>query len=174
MNPEKEQQERLRSQKEALRSGNRIAVLTTLKEIRIQGHVSILPELFDLLMEQEDPQILLETRTLLNDLKDQQAASILAGAVINPEYKEIVHILASACWQNGLLYGAYLDHFVKAAILGDYATAIEAFTVIEGCIGEVEKEQRERSLDTIKSHLPEADEQKRPLLLELVKVIADY
>jgi hypothetical protein len=174
MDPEKENQERLSNHIVALRSGNRTAILATLRELRAEGHYSILPELFDILLDQEDQQILTETRRLLNDIKDQQAAAILAGAINNEEYRGISTDLAAACWQNGLSYGEYLDQFVEAAISGDYSTAIEAFTVIEDSIGEVEKNQRERFMETIRSRLPEVDAQKKSLLLELIKVIDNY
>ena len=174
MDTEKGQKEKLKNQIAALRSGNKTAILVTLKEIRTQGDISIIPELFDLLLDQEDSQIIAETTALLNDLKDQKAASVLAEAINNPEYQDIVQILVAACWQNGLSYGAYLDQFVEVAVRADYATSIEAFTVIEGAIGEVEKEQRAGSIQTIQKHLSDTDEQKQSLLRELVKVIASY
>jgi hypothetical protein len=174
MDPELEQKKKLKNQIASLRSGNKTAILVTLKEIRREGDVSILPELFDLLMDQEDDQILTETCSLLNDLKDQQAAAILGAAITDPEYKGITRMLVAACWQNGLSYGKYLDQFVRVAIDEDYATAIEAFTVIEGAIGEVEQEERKRSIELIQAHLPHSDNQKKPLLRELVKVISEY
>jgi hypothetical protein len=174
MDPDAGKKEKLKRQINALRSGNKTAILGSLREIRSEGDVSILPELFDLLLDQEDAQIIAETTTLLNDLKEQKAAAVLAGAINNPEYNPIVQVLVAACWQNGLSYGAYLDQFVQVAIREDYATAIEAFTVIEGAIGEVETDQRTRSVQTIQKHLPGADEQKGSLLRELVKVISNY
>jgi hypothetical protein len=174
MDPELEKKNKLRNQISALRSGNRTAILVTLKEIRREGDVSILPELFNLLIDQEDTQLVAETCSLLNDLKDQEAASILASAITNPEYKGIIQILVAACWQNGLSYGHYLDQFVQVAVKEDYATAIEAFTVIEGAIGEVEQDQRNRSVEIIQAHLPASDDQKKSLLRELVKVIEGY
>jgi len=174
MEPENEKQARLKQQIAALRSGNRAAILSTLREVRIDGDVSILPELFELLLNQEDEQVLLETRTLLNDLKDQEAAPVLAGAINQAAYEGIAHHLVAACWQNGLSYGKYLDRFVDAAIHGSYETTIEAFTVIEGAIGEVDEPQRQRSVRSIHAHLGEVDDQKKILLLELVKVINSY
>jgi hypothetical protein len=174
MDPDTRKKEKLKNQITALRSGNKTAILGSLKEIRSEGDVSILSELFDLLLDQEDSQIIAEATSLLNDLKEQKAAPVLAGAINNPEYKPIVQVLVAACWQNGLSYGAYLDQFVHVAIREDYATAIEAFTVIEGVIGEVGTDQRERSIRTIEKHLPDSDDQKSSLLRELVNVISNY
>ena len=75
---------RQKQQINALRSGNRTAVLETLKELRSSGRVFILPELFNLLADQEDAEIISVTASLLNDLKDQEAAPLLV-VHIKPE-----------------------------------------------------------------------------------------
>jgi len=173
MDPENDQK-RVARQIAALRSGNRSVILSSLKEVRMEGHVAVIPELFNLLLDQEDDQILLETRNILNDLKDPRAADILAGAINQSSYEEIRSTLVAACWQNGLSYGDYLEEFVEAAIQGDYMTAIEAFTVIEGAIGEVEQARREKAIERIRKKMTDVDEQKRILLAELIKVITNY
>lgn len=167
-------QKKLARQFDALRSGNRTAILGALKELRMEGELAVLPELFELLLDQEDEQILADTRNILNDLKDPQAAAIIAGAINKNEYEEIRSVLVAACWQNGLSYGDYLEEFVKAALHGDYMTTIEAFTVIEGTIGEVDQSRREKAIETIRTQMAGADEQKKRLLSELVSVIASF
>jgi hypothetical protein len=72
---------KLHGQIQSLRSGNRNAILDTLKELRSEGSVSILPELFQVLLVQEDEQIQGEITSLLNDLKDKEAAEVLAALV---------------------------------------------------------------------------------------------
>ncbi|MCK5692149.1 MAG: hypothetical protein KAI08_04850, partial [Bacteroidales bacterium] len=58
---------KLRQQITSLRSSNRSAILETLKELRSDGDVSVLPELFNLMLIQEDEEILGAITTLLND-----------------------------------------------------------------------------------------------------------
>ena len=89
--------EKLKQQIESLRSSNRRAILDTLKELRFEGDVSVLPELFNLMLDQEDMEILDEICALLNDLKEKEAAEILAEAIRNPEYKEIHAHAQRAC-----------------------------------------------------------------------------
>jgi hypothetical protein len=173
MEPEKEQK-RLARQIEALRSGNRTAILGSLKELRTEGEVAVLPEIFDLLLDQEDEQILTDAANILNDLKDPRAAEVLARAINKKAYEEIRSVLVGACWQNGLSYGEYLEEFVEAAIDGDYMTAIEAFTVIEGAIGDVEQARREKAMEKIRRSMAGMDHQKKILLAELVRVIDHY
>lgn len=174
MDPNQHKENRLKLQVQALRSGNRSAILGALRELRRDGNVSILPDLFELLLEQEDEQVRGEIVSVLNDLKKKEAAPILAEAIANPAYAGIQNLLVSACWQNGLAYGKYINIFVEVAISGTYDTAIEAFTVIEETAGDLEQEQREQLIHVIKSRMQEVEEQKKPLLSELIKVIANY
>ena len=81
MDPENHEENRLNNQIQSLRSGNRSAISTTLKELRSHGDVSILPVLFDLLLDQEDQQIVGDVSSILNDIKDEEAAPILSGAL---------------------------------------------------------------------------------------------
>lgn len=165
---------KLKQQITALRSSNRSAILETIKELRSDGDVSVLPELFNLMLIQEDEEILSQITSLLNDLKNKEAAEILARAIGNPEYRQIQTTLLAACWQNGLSYGKYLPTFVDALISGSYESAIEAFTVIEEAVGELEPNERISLVRSMKSRLKQVEEQKKILYVELVKVIENY
>lgn len=174
MEQEQEREYRLKQLVRALQSGNRSAILGALRETRYTGSVDILPELFELLMDQEDQQIAAEITGLLNDLKEQEAAGVLAEAIDNPDYAPISTVLVAACWQNGLSYEQYTDIFVRAAIRGDYTTAIEAFTVIEEEAGNLGQEQRHRLAGMLAIGMENVDDQKKILLKELVRVITLY
>ncbi len=171
---EEEKNDKLRAQIQSLRSGNRSAILSTLKEFRAHGHISILPDLFDLLVEQESEEVIAEITSLLNDLKDQEGAELLSKAIANPDYMEVQAHLVAACWQNGLAYGKYVDTFLEVVITGEYSAAIEAFTVIEEAIGDLEPNQKNRMVKKIKARLKEVDDKKKPLISELVKIIERY
>ena len=172
--PGEKKNERLKGQITSLHSGNRTTILDILAKIRTGSSVSILPELFDLLMVQEDEEIIRGITSLLNDLKMQEAAPVLVEAIANPEYEPIHTLLTAACWQNGLSYGEYVDTFVQAAVQGSFETTIEAITVIEEAVGDLEKEDRRRLTATIRDALATADKQKQLLLKELIKVIETY
>lgn len=165
---------RLKGQIATLRSNNRSAILETIKELRSTGDVSVLPELFNLLLVQEDEEILAEITSLLNDLKNEDAAASLTQAISDPEYRQIQTTLVAACWQNGLSYAKYLPVFVDVVVSGSYHAAIEAFTVIEEAVGELEQKGRDILVKSLKAKLQQVDEQKRALFAELVKVIENY
>ena len=165
---------KLKLQITALRSSNRSAILETIKDLRSDGDVSVLPELFNLLLIQEDAEIQGEISALLNDLKEQEAAEILAQAVSNPEFEQIQTRLLAACWQNGLSYAKHIPVFVKVLVSGTYPAAIEAFTVIEEAVGELEAKERDKILSDLKSKASEVDDQKKSLYAEMVRVIENY
>jgi len=148
--------------------------MDTLKEIRKESNIDIIPELFDLLLDQEDEQIIQEVSSVLNDLKIQEAVPILVEALDNPVYEPITQILAAACWQNGLSYDKYAASFTRLAISADLETAIEAFTVLEEAVGDLEPEERENLILSIKHGMSGAEEHKKLLLRELVKTIESY
>ena len=165
---------RLKHQIDILRSNNRSAILETIQELRGEGDVSVLPELFNLMLVQEDPDILREIESLLNDLKDKEASEILARAIADPEYKKIQLVLLAACWQNGLSYTKQLSTFVEVVVSGDYPAAVEAFTVIEEAVGELEPGERNALARKLKSKSAEVEEEKKPLFAALVKIIEAY
>jgi len=165
---------KLKQQIEILRSSNRRAILETIRDLRSEGDLSVLPELFNLMLDQEDLEMFYEVCAFLNDLKDKEAAEILADAIENPEYREIQTPLVAACWQNGLSYGKQINTFVDVVVKGDYAAAIEAFTVIEEAMGELGQKVRSRLARSLKSSLPDVENQKKPLIMELVDVIESY
>jgi len=174
MHTEEEKNDKEKAQIQALRSGNHSAIRSTLKELRIHGKVSILPEVFDLLAEQEDEELLLEISSFLNDLKDQEAAEHLSRAILNPEYKAVQTPLVAACWQNGLSYGKFITTFVEVVLSGSYSAAIEAFTVIEEAIGDLEDKQRVQVVKKLKHGILESAAEKKPLISELIKVVENY
>lgn len=170
----KESQNKLQAQIQSLHSGNKSAILTTLKELRSLGNVSILPDLFQVMLVQEDEQIVGELTNFLNDLKDPEAAEVLAKAVANPEYKAIQTVLTAACWQNGLAYGKHLGIFAEVLITADYVTALEAYTVLEEAIGEVEAVERQKLSYQLKSKLDKVDKELKPLVVAMVNTIDSY
>lgn len=165
---------KLKQQIESLRSSNKSAILGTLEELRSEGDISVLPELFNLMLVQEDEEIFNNTVSLLNDLKNKEAAEILVEAIADPEYEKILTYLVAACWQNGLSYGKYISTFVEVVVAGEYTASIEAFTVIEEAVGELEPEDRTMLVRTLENKLKDVQDQKRPLVAELIKTIESY
>lgn len=170
MDPSAESNDRLKSRVQALRSGNRTVMLETVKQLRVDGNISILPVILEVFSSQEDKEVIREITGLLNDLKDPDAAPLLAEAIGDPDYKEVLPQLVAACWQNGLSYSDYLDIFVDVVVKEKYEVAIEAFTVIEENLEELGPVRRAGLVETLKLRKKETDREKTSLISELIKI----
>ncbi len=157
-----------------LRSGNSRAIIDTVEEIREGGSLSILPEVFDVLLQNEDENVIAACSSLLNDLKSEAAAEMLISAIKNERYEPIRSLLLSACWQNGLDYHKDILLFADLLIKDDYLTAIEAFTVIESNIGALEDQDIVRLLALLKANMTSINPDKKPLLETLIALIRNY
>ncbi|MEX0981718.1 MAG: hypothetical protein WD577_09050 [Bacteroidales bacterium] len=176
-NQSKSQQERVETEKRQigiLRSGNSSAIIDTIQEIRTHGSVTILPELFDLLLISENIEIVKACSALLNDLKNKESVRYLVSALENKRYKPIRHILVSACWQNGLDFHEDIQLFANIFLKDEYITSVEAFTVIENNIGKLEDQGIVQLIEKLNREINKADDKKKPLIIELLSTIRNY
>lgn len=166
--------EKEKHQISTLRSGNKTAILASLQEIRTKGRDSILPEIFELMLISEDDEINKSCDALLCDLKSVEAVPILISAIKDKKYQSIRNRLISSCWQNGMNYSKELLIFTNILLKEDYLTAIEAFTVIENSIGDLDDRTILKLKNSLEKGLNTADEQKKSLIKELINSIGSY
>ncbi len=157
-----------------LRSGNTTATIKVIDEIREKGNITILPEIFEVMLDTEDDEVMEACTTLLNDLNNQEATTFLVAALKNQRYRPVRSALVSSCWQSGLDYHTQVPLFARLLLREDYATAIEAFTVIENSIGDLSDEEIVQLTDTLNSGLNETADNKKKLIREMIKVIKEY
>jgi hypothetical protein len=158
-----------------LRSGNINAIKDTLNDLRVKGHASILPEIFELMIQTEDQEVQQACSTLLCDLKTQDAEKYLITALKDENYLSIKHTLVSACWQNSIDFHKEVDLFADILLKEDYAIALEAFTVIENSIGELDGTDILKLIEKLKGGLlASSDTTKNGLINELISVIKNY
>ncbi|MDA3823588.1 MAG: hypothetical protein PF450_13395 [Bacteroidales bacterium] len=167
-------QEVQKNQISILRSGNSKAILSTLEEIRNEGPISVLPEIFELMLITEDKELISACLALLSDLKSSDAVPVLITALQDKNYIPIRHLITSACWQNGLDYHENIHVFSKIIQEDDFLTAIEAFTVVENSIGDLDDPSIVKLTDSLQCALEAADEQKNALITELLSAIKNF
>jgi len=156
---------------QSLRSGNSKVILETISKLRKRGSITILSEIFELMLITEDSEVKDACTNLLNDLKKVEIIPIMIEALSDKNYLAIRKYLVASCWQSGLDYHDHTEIFIDIAIDGDYANALEAFTVIEECIGQVEDNTRAAYVLKINKALENASQEKQPLLKELADMI---
>lgn len=156
---------------EKLRAAKTSTVLTALNDMKHQGNVSLVPVLLEMLAGGPVDEVEKEIIFILNNLKVQKAAPVLAEALQNPEYLSIRKKITTACWQNGLNYKNYLPLFVDIIINEDWETGFEAFTVIENMEEFPEKNMIDLTIDKIQDALPNVTERKKYFLQEILLLI---
>ena len=67
-----------------------------------------------------------------------EAVPALVEAIENSKYSSLRPLLVSACWQNGLDYSAHIPVFVKIALEDNLECAIEAVSVMEEALGDLD------------------------------------
>ena len=164
---------RHKRQAESLHSGNTQRILETLKDIRQSGQANILPEVFFMLKNKPDTEVLQEALRLIRDLKDETSVPYLLQAIQDHELQPIRRDLIASCWQNALDYHEYLDVFIDIAAEGNYETAIEALTVIENSITSVPENEKTQYAQRITDHLKGKSAEKKRLLETLTDIIRE-
>lgn len=157
-----------------LQSGNTSAILSTIKDIRNNGRTTVLPEIFNLLQETEDNEVLGACTELINDLKKEDAVPYLVSAIKDKTLKDIRHHIVSSCWQNGLNYSDHLDLFIDLVIKDDYLVAIEAFTLIENHLMYLDEQRIDYIQEKLSNALNRSTSEKKDLISELLDVIKNY
>lgn len=157
-----------------LQNGSDEQILHTLRDCRLTGSNMLIAELMNLLDRTHNILVHKEVAGILNDLNEQSSADELMKHL--PLYKThaIFAELVGACWQNNLDYSGYIDFFIEIVLEGDYASAIEAFTVVENNISHLDSQKRESlawKIDKAKEGIPE---EKATLVKELYRMIKTF
>ncbi|HYW94233.1 MAG TPA: hypothetical protein VE870_01450 [Bacteroidales bacterium] len=169
-----EQQRKNREMIRKLRSGREDVIIDTIKTLRHTGNREVLPEVIDLASAGISDDVTDTCISLLNDLKDKQSAAVITEAIRQNRNRENLNRIVAACWQNGLDYSQEIDLFIDLVIEEDFATAIEAFTVIEENIHSLSMAEREKRAAVIESRQKEAGEEKQALVRELIAIVKTF
>jgi hypothetical protein len=158
----------------AFQSGDTSWIKESLRHVRQEGNYHILPALIELMMHTQDEQIENECMLILCDIKDPHAPELLAGAITDYRNHPRLKSLVSACWQSMQDFSPYLELFISMAMDDSYELALEAFSVIEESIENLDSVSREGMAERIREGLATADTDKRKLLIELISVISPF
>lgn len=151
-----------------LNSADSLKVIETLEELRVSGKVSDVPVLIELLHLSQDAEIKSKICSLFANLKESDAIPLIINAIQDQKYSPELKELVSSCWENGLDYSNYLTLFVDLLIESEFLVAFEAYTVIMNMVTKIDQKKIDREIDRMEIALPEVDEQKRVLILDVI------
>ena len=154
-------------------SGEQTLILKTLKKLRSAGNIGYIPELLKLLNQPSGELVRKELIQFIADVKNPVVIPFILAGLKDPKLKEARAGIISACWQSGLDYSNELPLFIKLFMEGDYATALESFTVIEEAAFDLGREELNKILELVQKGLNKVSEEKKPLALELVRLLQE-
>lgn len=115
-------------------------------------------------------------RKCIEDFMNDMKELTLRGEVIEEirkDYKhETIRMLVASCWQSGLDYSTYASDFAMIFSICDFETAIECFTVIEGCAPQISRKTKDHIIIILKENGEVRSAEKTTLMNELVAVLS--
>lgn len=144
------------------------AVKSLRNEEPFEGAIGLLITLFN---ENENRSVRKAIEEFLNDLKDKSLRPEVIAEIRKPWSPATISMLVSSCWQSGLDYSDYLDVIANIFLKGDYVTAIECMTVIEGSAGNCSREKKDGIIKMIEENYLSDVNEKSALTLELISIL---
>lgn len=146
-----------------------IELIMTLKGKKTQTEV--LPFLAELHANSKDEGVIKEIEALFNDIKDTRLREEIIKIIEDTGIESTKSSLIASCWQSGMNYSEYFMHFIDWSISGNYAIALECFTVIEQNIIDVPKKIKEDGLRKLNKSEANQSPDKRILINEIAKLL---
>ncbi len=85
----------------------------------------------------------------LKELKEKKATDLLIQAIKKAKTPEDAAILLAACWETGLDFSKHYAFFAETIAAGYYASALEAYTVLETTDSAVDEPELKKSLELL-------------------------
>jgi len=155
-----------------LKSANPNIVMDAITRLRNEdpfaGAIGLLTETYN----NSDNQIIRDKiREFMNDIKESAAREEIIHEIRGNHKNSTIAMLVSSCWQSGLDYSFYIGDFARAFNKGDYATALECFTVIEESSRNLSRKEREQTIMILEEKKTGNPPDKSALLIELVSML---
>ncbi len=164
-------------QEESLRkvfaSNDEEKTIKAVKKLRETGNPAMIGPLLDLLSATENDNVFSTVVSLLNDLKDQDAAAPLIDALNDEKYEGIRVFILQVFWQSRLDALPYLDEIVNLAVKSDYMVCLECLTILESFKTAPTDEQIVEANTQIKDAIMDNSENK-DLLLGMIEALNNY
>lgn len=167
------QEKRLKQLEARLKGGNAGAVIDTITSLRseepCEGAISLLTELYNTSL---NTIIKNRIQEFMNDMKESSLRGEVVAEIRKDYKKDTIKMLVSSCWQSGLDYSPYASDFAMIFNTYDYETAVECFTVIEGCSPYLTRKTKDHIIVILRENDEIITTDKSALMKELVTVLS--
>ncbi len=157
-----------------LRSKNEEVLIETLIKLRELGHIIYLNDIFDAYENDFNESTKKVFSEFISDIKTEEATKSIVNFIRNLKNEDDIALFTSSCWQSGLDFHNYIDFFIELIIKSNYQVSIEAFTVIENCMHNLDKGLINQQVARLKDSLGIVSEEKKPLIVELINIFQSF
>lgn len=177
MSSSKQQQQKLATVSNDLRSGDEKKISTSLKSLHVHGDASIIPVVLEIWEKGLSPQNEADMKELLVGLKDTSTITPLIEGFRATDNREFQRKLLNIFWNSKLDFSPFLSDFIVFAIEGDFMDCLESLTVIEQFESTVPESAILESQLLLKEYFSKEDkleEKKYQLLQEIMILLKDF
>jgi hypothetical protein len=173
----KQQQQKLATVSNDLRSGDEKKISTSLKSLHVHGDASIIPVLLEIWEKGLSLQNESDMKELLVGLKDTSTITPLIEGFRTTDNREFQRKLLNIFWNSKLDFSPFLSDFIVFAIEGDFMDCLESLTVIEQFESTVPESAILESQLLLKEYFSKEEkleEKKYQLLQEIMILLKDF
>ena len=152
-------------------SENESAIHDAIAYIHENGSLKTLPLLFDLLAVTKNDNTKNDIYNCLADTKEKSATSIFIEALQDSRFVNEKSRLLSTMWQSNLDFSKYTKVFIQLLLQENYETALEAYTIIEVCAGNLSNEEKANYKEMIETTLKNEKSEKAGLLQSTIECL---
>ena len=161
-----------------LNSGEDTKILSALKSLQVNGNVTVLRPLVELLKSELSHKVKSEVFDFLGDLKAINTVAEIISIVKDENFLEQRQEVLSTIWNSTLDYSGFIAEFVEIACDGSFMESLECLTILENLEGPFE----ERHILECHLHLKEyiedtstvRDPKKAEIMSEIAILIKDF
>ena len=146
-------------------------VIAGIEKMRKTGSPKLLKEILSLLSRTKNKDMKRSILNLLDDLKDESAMSIIIDSINNKNFLGVKSELVSACWKSGLKFTDHLETFTSILVNDELPIAIEAYSVLENNIPELNETQAIKHSEFFKSILQDLPFERKALVSDILEML---
>lgn len=177
-NNKKKQNQKIQKLIGDLNSGDASKISSALKSLQVNGDVSVLRPLVELLKTDLSHDSEVEILEFLGDLKATNTIDEIISIIKDDHFLGQRQQVLSTIWNSTLDYSGFIAEFVEIACEGNFMEALECLTILENLEGPFEEhrilECQLHLKDYIEDTITAKDPQKAQIMSEIAILIKSF
>jgi hypothetical protein len=176
-NNEKQQNQKVEQLLLELNSGVDTKILSALKSLQVNGNITVIRPIVELLTTDLSYQIQTEVLNFLGDLKVTNAAEEIIAILKDEKFLNQRQQVLSTIWNCKVDYSGYIAEFIEIACEGNFMEALECLTILENLDGPFEEHHILECQLHLKEYMEaplQTDVQKAQIMSEIVILLREF